>query len=65
MEKRDKMGKALHIRGLRQRWMVNSVAPVCVLLILVVILVAAPLLVKEFKRLNPAGFSRKTRKEAV
>ena len=34
MEKRDKMGKALHIRGLRQRWMVNSVAPVCVLLIL-------------------------------
>ena len=41
MEKRDKMGKALHIRGLRQRWMVNSVAPVCVLLILVVILVAA------------------------
>ena len=35
MEKRDKMGKALHIRGLRQRWMVNSVAPVCVLLILV------------------------------
>lgn len=41
MEKRDKIGKALHIRGLRQRWMVNSVAPVCVLLILVVILVAA------------------------
>ena len=41
MERRDKMGKALHIRGLRQRWMVNSVAPVCVLLILVVILVAA------------------------
>lgn len=32
---------------------------------MVVILVAAPLLVKEFKRLNPAGFSRKTRKEAV
>ena len=41
MEKRDKKGKALHIRGLRQRWMVNSMAPVCVLLILVVILVAA------------------------
>ena len=41
MEKRDKQGKALHIRGLRQRWMVNSMAPVCVLLILVVILVAA------------------------
>ena len=41
MERRDKMGKALHIRGLRQRWMVNSMAPVCVLLILVVILVAA------------------------
>lgn len=32
---------------------------------MVVILVAAPLLVKEFRRLNPAGFSRKTRKEAV
>ena len=41
-ERRDeRKGKALHIRGLRQRWMVNSVAPVCVLLILVVILMAA------------------------
>ena len=40
-ERKSKKGKALHIRGLRQRWMVNSVAPVCVLLILVVILVAA------------------------
>ena len=36
-ERKSKKGKALHIRGLRQRWMVNSVAPVCVLLILVVI----------------------------
>ena len=40
-ERKSKKGKALHIRGLRQRWMVNSVAPVCVLLILVVTLVAA------------------------
>lgn len=32
---------------------------------MVVILVAAPLLVREFKRLNPAGWVRKTRKEAV
>ena len=31
-EGNNKKGKALHIRGLRQRWMVNSVAPVGVLL---------------------------------
>ena len=32
---------------------------------MVVILVAAPLLVKELKRLNPAGWSRKTKKEVA
>ena len=35
-ERKSKKGKALHIRGLRQRWMVTSVARVCVLLIRVV-----------------------------
>lgn len=33
--------KALHIRGLRQRWIVNTIAPVFVLLILIVTLFSA------------------------
>ncbi|MCI2057789.1 MAG: HAMP domain-containing histidine kinase [Oscillibacter sp.] len=37
----QKKRKALHIRGLRQRWMVNTVAPVLVLLILIVTLFSA------------------------
>jgi len=37
----DKKKRALHIRGLRQRWIVNTVAPIFVLLIVIVTLVSA------------------------
>jgi hypothetical protein len=41
LEANIKLRRALHIRGLRQRWIVNTVAPIFVLLVVVVTLFSA------------------------
>ena len=38
MEEKLQRGKSLRVRGLRQRWMINTVTPVLALLLLTVVL---------------------------
>ena len=40
-EERDRKWTALRLRGLRKRWIVNTILPVLVLLVLLVTLVSA------------------------